>query len=42
MNQKVTIIGYLTKDAKNNEIVDGDKRLKHANNEGYHHNFKKS
>ncbi len=39
MNQKVTLIGYLTKDAKNNEIVDGDKRLKHANNEGYQHNF---
>ena len=39
MNQKVTLIGNLTKDAKNNEIVDGDKRLKHANNEGYHHNF---
>jgi thiamine-monophosphate kinase len=39
MNQKVTLIGNLTKDAKNNEIVDGDRRLKHANNEGYHHNF---
>ena len=39
MNQKVTLIGNLTKDAKNNEIVDGDKRLKHANNEGYQHNF---
>ena len=39
MNQKVTLIGNLTKDAKNNDIVDGDKRLKHANNEGYHHNF---
>ena len=39
MNQKVTLIGNLTKDAKNNEIFDGDKRLKHANNEGYHHNF---
>ena len=26
-------------DAKKNEIIDGDKRLKHANNEGYHHNF---
>jgi len=24
---------------KKNEIIDGDKRLKHANNEGYHHNF---
>ncbi len=39
MNQKVTLIGNLTKDAKNNEIVDGDKRLKHANNEGYQHKF---
>ena len=33
MNQKVTRIGNLTKDAKNNEIFDVDKRLKHANNE---------
>ncbi len=39
MNQKVSLIGYLTKDAKNNEIIDGDKRLKHAYNEGYSHNF---
>ena len=39
MNQKVTLIGNLTKDAKNNEIIDGDKRLKHAYNEGYSHNF---
>ncbi len=39
MNQKVTLIGNLTKDAKNNEIIDGDKILKHANNEGYSHNF---
>ena len=39
MNQKVTLIGNLTKDAKNNEIFDGDKRLKHAYNEGYSHNF---
>ncbi len=39
MNQKVTLIGNLTKDAKNNEISDGDKRLKHAYNEGYSHNF---
>ncbi len=39
MNQKITLIGNLTKDAKNNVIVDGDKRLKHANNEGYRHNF---
>ena len=39
MNQKVTLIGNLTKDAKNNEIIDGDKRIKHAYNEGYSHNF---
>ncbi len=39
MNQKVTLIGNLTKDAKNNEIIDFNKRLKHANNEGYSHNF---
>ena len=39
MNQKVTLIGYLTKDAKKNEIVECDKRLKHAYNEGYSHNF---
>ena len=39
MNQKVTRIGNLTKDAKNNEIIDGDKRLKHEYNEGYSHNF---
>ena len=39
MNQKVTLIGKLTRDAKNNEIIDGDKRLKHAYNEGYSHNF---
>ena len=39
MNQKVTLIGYLTKDAKKNEIVKCDKRLKHAYNEGYSHNF---
>ena len=39
MNQKVTLIGNLTKDAKNNEIIDGDKRLKHPNNEGFYHNF---
>ena len=42
MNQKVTLIGNLTKDAKNNEIIDINKPLKHANNEGYSHNFKKS
>ena len=39
MNQKVTLIGNLTKDAKNNEIIDGNKRIKHAYNEGYLHNF---
>ncbi len=39
MNQKVTLIGNLTKDAKNNEIIDGDKRIKHTYNEGYSHNF---
>ena len=39
MNQKVTRIGYLTKDAKNNEIIDADKGLKHPYNEGYSHNF---
>ena len=39
MNQKVTLIGNLTKDAKNNEIIDFNKRLKRANNEGYSHNF---
>ncbi len=39
MNQKVTLIGNLTKDAKNNEIIDGDKRIKHAYNGGYSHNF---
>ncbi len=39
MNQKVTLIGNLTEDAKNNEIIDGDKRIKHAFNEGYSHNF---
>ncbi len=39
MNQKVTLIGNLTKDAKNNEIIDGDKRIKHTFNEGYSHNF---
>ena len=42
MNQKVTLIGNLTKDAKNNEIIDGDKRIKHPYNEGYSHNFKQS
>ena len=42
MNQKVTLIGNLTKDAKNNEIIDGDKRIKHAYNEGYSHNFYQS
>jgi len=39
MNQKVTLIGNLTKYAKKNEIIDGDKRIKHAFNEGYSHNF---
>ncbi len=39
MNQKVTLIGNLTKDAKKNEIIDGDKLLKHVYNEGYFHNF---
>ncbi len=42
MNQKVTLIGNLTKDSKNNEIIDGGKQLKHAYNEGYSHNFEKS
>ena len=39
MNQKVTLIGNLTKDAKNNVIFEDDKRLKHPYNEGYSHNF---
>ena len=39
MNQKVTLIGNLTKDARNNEIIAGNKRLKHAYNEAYSHNF---
>ncbi|OCW82637.1 thiamine-monophosphate kinase [Pelagibacteraceae bacterium GOM-A3] len=39
MNQKVTLIGNLTKDAKNNEIIEGDKRLKDAYNQAYSHNF---
>ena len=39
MNQKVTLIGNLTKDAKNNEIIEGSNRLKHAYNEAYSHNF---
>ncbi len=42
MNQKVTLIGNLTNDAENNEIVDADKRLKHPYNEGYSHNFEQS
>ena len=42
MNQKVTLIGNLTKYAKKNEIIDGDKRIKHAYNEGYSHNFSQS
>ena len=39
MNQKVTLIGNLSKVSKKNEIIDGNKRLKHAYNEGYSHNF---
>ena len=39
MNQKVTLIGNLTKDARNNEIIDAKKLLKHRFNEGYSHNF---
>ncbi len=39
MNQKVTLIGYLTKDAENNEIIDAKKLIKHPYNEGYSHNF---
>ena len=39
MNHKVTLIGNLTKDARNNEIIAGNKRLKHAYNEAYSHNF---
>ena len=39
MNQKVTLIGNLSKLSKNNEIIDGNRRLKHAYNEGYSHNF---
>ena len=39
MNQKVTLIGNITKDARNNEIIEGNKRLKHAYNEAYSHNF---
>ncbi len=39
MNQKVTLIGNLTKDAKNNEIIEDNNRLKHAYNEAYSHNF---
>ncbi len=42
MNQKVTLIGNLTKHAKNNVIVDGNNRLKHKYNEAYSHNFQKS
>ena len=40
MNQKVTLIGNLTKVAKTNEIINGEKRIKHTNYEGYSHNFK--
>ena len=39
MNQKVTLIGNLTKDARNNEIIEGNNLLKHAYNEAYSHNF---
>jgi len=39
MNQKVTLIGNISEDAKNNEIIDGDKRIKLMYNEGYYHNF---
>ena len=39
MNQKVSLIGNLTNDAKNNEINDGNKQLKLTYNEGYSHNF---
>ncbi len=39
MNQKVTLIGNLTKDSSNNEIIEGNNRLKHAYNEAYSHNF---
>jgi hypothetical protein len=39
MNQKVTLIGNITKDARNNEIIEGNKRLKDAYNQGYSHNF---
>ena len=39
MNQKVSLIGNITKDARNNEIIEGNKRLKHAYNEAYSHNF---
>ena len=39
MNQKVTLIGNLTDVAKNNEIVNADKRIKPAYFEGYSHNF---
>ena len=39
MNQKVTLIGNLREDRKNNVIIDGNNRLKHTYNEGYSHNF---
>ena len=39
MNQKVSLIGNLSEDTKNNVIIDGDNRLKHTYNEGYSHNF---
>ena len=39
MNQKVTLIGNISKVLKNNEITDGNQLLKHTYNEGYSHNF---
>ena len=39
MNQKVSLIGNLTKVAEKNEIINHNKRLKHAYNEGYSHKF---
>tara|TARA_Y100000590_G_scaffold442354_1_gene570388 strand:- start:5747 stop:6709 length:963 start_codon:yes stop_codon:yes gene_type:complete len=39
MNQKVSLIGNLTKENKINQILYKGKLLKHALNEGYFHNF---
>ncbi len=39
MNQKVTLIGNLTKEIKSNQIISNKKLLKHRYNEGYSHNF---